>query len=67
MLKGIQFEANQKMTDNSSKLDCINPDLENSELIDAFKAAFDEVYYNKADITAKSEELYDSFCEILAE
>lgn len=67
MLKGIQFEANQKMTDNSSKLDCINPDLENSDLIDAFKAAFDEVYYNKADITAKSEELYDSFCEILAE
>lgn len=67
MLKGIQFEANQKMTDNSSKLDCINPDLENSELIDAFKAAFDEVYYNKADITAKSEELYDSFCEILDE
>lgn len=67
MLKGIQFEANQKMTDNSSKLDCINPDLENSDFIDAFKAAFDEVYYNKADITAKSEELYDSFCEILAE
>ena len=67
MLKGIQFEANQKMTDNSSKLDCINSNLENSDLIDAFKAAFDEVYYNKADITAKSEELYDSFCEILAE
>ncbi|MGN0623585.1 MAG: ABC transporter substrate-binding protein [Oscillospiraceae bacterium] len=67
MLKGIQFEANQKMTDNSSKLDCINPDLENSELIDAFKAAFDEVYYNNADITAKSQELYDRFCEILAE
>lgn len=66
MLSGIQYEANQKMQDNNSKLECINSNLENSDLIDAFKSAFDEVYYNNADISEKSEELYEQFCEILS-
>lgn len=65
MLNGIQFEANEKLAENSDRIGCIDPALENSELISAFKSAFDEMYYNNADISEVSPELYRSFTEII--
>lgn len=64
MLDGIQYEANEKLAQNSDKISCINPILENSELIDAFKSSFDEIYYDGADIAEVSAKLYDSFLQI---
>lgn len=65
MLSGIQFEANEKLAENSDKIGCIDPALENSELISEFKSAFDEMYYNNADVSEVSPELYRSFTEII--
>lgn len=64
MLEGIQYEANERLVQNSGKISCINPALENSELIDAFKSAFDEIYYDGADTVEVSEKLYALFLQI---
>lgn len=65
LLKGIQYDANQKLFDNPDSLECINPKMEDTQLIDEFQSAFEEVYYNNSDITEVSKKLLNNIKEIL--
>ncbi len=65
MLTGLQYEADCKREEFSEELECINPKLEEPDLLDAFKSAFDNIYYNNADIDEEATALYDEFVEIL--
>ena len=47
MLTGLQYEASLKMEENT-RLEQMNPFIENSELVDLFIAACDQVIFDKA-------------------
>ena len=65
MLKGVQFEANEKLDENSERLECINPQLENADMLDCFKAAMDEIYYNNADLNQSAKAFHGQVLKIL--
>ena len=64
MLTGLQYEASLKMEENP-KLSQIHPFMENTEILDDFINACNDVLYEKKTPEEASETLYQQALEIL--
>ncbi|MGN0620438.1 MAG: ABC transporter substrate-binding protein [Porcipelethomonas sp.] len=65
MLEGMQYDAYVMLEDHSQDIDMVSPYFENTDLIDEFNAACNEVLYDKSSSEAAADELYEKFKEIL--
>lgn len=59
MLEGIQYEASERM-DSSENMAAMQPYMENSDVIDAFVNACNEVVYRKSASSTAADKLYQA-------
>lgn len=65
-LTGLQYEAYQVMTENKSDLQLISPYLENTDILEAFKSACNDVLYEQATSKERSKTLLKEMNDILS-
>lgn len=66
LLEGIQYEASQKLESSSSKLNCMNPNTESSDLLELFQESCNVVLYNKNSASEEAENLYSQITALFA-
>jgi oligogalacturonide transport system substrate-binding protein len=65
-LTGLQYEAYQVMDENKSKLQLISPYFENTDLLDAFQSACNDVFFEQATSKERAATLLTEMKDILA-
>jgi oligogalacturonide transport system substrate-binding protein len=65
-LTGLQYEAYQVMTESKSDLQLISPYLENTDILEAFKSACNDVLYEQATSKERSKTLLKEMNDILS-
>jgi hypothetical protein len=66
-LTGLQYEAYLVMDSSKSKLKLISPYLENTDILEAFKTACNDVLYDQVSSKKRAKTLLKEMKEILAD
>ncbi|MGN0632924.1 MAG: ABC transporter substrate-binding protein [Oscillospiraceae bacterium] len=65
MLKGLHYDAFALMSENIDSMSIIDPFMEDTDMLDAFREACNAVLYGKASTEEKAAQLYEEFNAIL--
>lgn len=67
MLQGLHYDAFLLMSRHIDAMTLIDPFMENSDMLEAFRDVCNAVLFEKTSTKEKAAELYDKFVEILGE